>query len=328
MVIIDTHYRRSEADGGSRAIGDLQRTLTELGHEVTLAADEQVLRGQRFALAIVSRPLTAARLASMARDCADRTIFLGHDLHQRRLVAEGADQAAAAMAVAERLAWRSYDLTLYPNQDEVHQANRNGAHAQWFPYFRVDGIRAAGPSRAIVPPDRPRLVFLGGAAHRPNLVGLQWFASEVLPALAEPKPAVLVIGEWSTDARAQVPGTGIDWLGWLPTPDLVARLRGATAAIAPLTYGAGLKSKVIDALAQGVPLVTTSVGMQGIPQPRGVAWCGDSPAEWQQALDQIRTGGTEVADRAEAGVRYVAANHGPDAYREAVASLLALPTQR
>lgn len=323
IVIIDEHYRRPEFDGGSRAIWDLQRSLLELGHDAVLVNGPEPLQDRHWDIAIMSRPLPSLRWAGQARKAAKRIVFLGHDLHHLRIAAEQGFvshemHAARAMAVVEHACWRQYDLALYPSAQEVEHVNAAGGCAQWFPYFRIDSI--SQPRRHIAEQLPPLLLFVGGAAHRPNVTGMRWFAEQVLPKLPEPRPRIVVVGCWPESVRFALERLGIFFAGLLDDRELAEYRTRATALIAPLTYGAGLKCKVIEALASGIPLVTTRVGLQGIESAEDLSFLADTPEEWLTALHSIHAS-PELADiRTRTAGAYVQDRHGREPYLAAVNS--------
>jgi len=59
---------------------------------------------------------------------------------------------------------------------------------------------------------------------------------------------------------------GIRYLGWLSDDQLVAAYRKAAIVVVPLRFGAGLKGKVLEALYYGVPIVSTTIGLEGFPE--------------------------------------------------------------
>ncbi len=120
-------------------------------------------------------------------------------------------------------------------------------------------------------PRRPRrgdVVFVGGLWHPPNMDGVFWFCSEVWPRVRAcvPEARFRVIGSnaWNlpidTSALADRPGVVVE--GFLADLDTV--YAEASAVVAPLRFGAGMKGKVCEAMAAGVPVVTTTIGAEGI----------------------------------------------------------------
>lgn len=362
VLILDEQYREPPLDGGSRSLWDLQRSLAELGHEAVVTGDDSLLDQGPWDVVMASRPMLAARVAERARHAArSDTVYLGHDLHHRRLAATdgvlpGQPRPAAVMAALERRCWADYDLSVYPNRDEVAEVRAAGANARWFPYFRVDEVAAmargrdpgsgepAGSGRnphgrdpgagepadsgreTPMPPGAPdasaplTLLFVGGSTHAPNVTGLRWFAAEVLPSL--PSAQVLVVGRWEPELRDPLTEAGLQFTGPLSDNELAALRVRADANIAPLTAGAGLKSKVIEALASGTPLIATSTAMAGIPSPWSIALPGDTTEQWRRALRLVGDQPEATAELSTRAAAYVGEAHGSAAYLAAVTALL------
>jgi len=111
----------------------------------------------------------------------------------------------------------------------------------------------------------PRLLFVGGESHYPNKEGISWFLKEVFPLIIRRKPdcRLMITGAWSKASREQYAAIpGISFSGVLPTLEEVYR---DSILIAPVRIGSGVRIKVITALAHGVPVVGTALGLSGIP---------------------------------------------------------------
>ena len=78
-----------------------------------------------------------------------------------------------------------------------------------------------------------------------------------------PEAMVVLAGSGSAELLAACPAPGASATGYLP--DLKTAYAGCAVAVAPLLRGAGLKFKVPQALAYGLPVVTTRVGAEGMP---------------------------------------------------------------
>ncbi|MGH9471232.1 MAG: glycosyltransferase [Terriglobales bacterium] len=121
-------------------------------------------------------------------------------------------------------------------------------------------------------PARSGLVFVGAMDWLPNSDGVVWFVREVLPLIhrEEPDCQVIFAGRQpgkqllalaSTDARIQVTGT---------VPDIRPYLWGAAVSIVPLHVGGGTRLKIFESMAAGLPVVSTSVGAEGLPVRDGI----------------------------------------------------------
>jgi glycosyltransferase involved in cell wall biosynthesis len=109
--------------------------------------------------------------------------------------------------------------------------------------------------------DRPRITFLGGLHWPPNAEGVRWFAKYVFPQIrAEISDAVLtVIGK---NPPAGLDGDGIEVTGYVV--DLAPHLAETGAFIVPLHAGGGMRVKILDAWSWGLPVVSTTIGAEGI----------------------------------------------------------------
>jgi glycosyltransferase involved in cell wall biosynthesis len=110
------------------------------------------------------------------------------------------------------------------------------------------------------------LVFVGSMDWLPNIDGMLWFASEILPLIRRQRPecGVTIVGRRPdprlvalsvADPLVKVTGT---------VDDVRPYLWDARVAILPLRVGGGTRMKVYESMAAGVPMVSTSVGMEGL----------------------------------------------------------------
>ncbi|MEI7526236.1 MAG: glycosyltransferase [Mariniphaga sp.] len=110
----------------------------------------------------------------------------------------------------------------------------------------------------------PVVVFVGCYAWYPNPEAVKWFAEMIWPIIfnAVPTAEFLVIGSDPTPeilALDKVPGIRV--LGYVP--ETKPFLEKAAVSVAPMLVGGGMKGKVNEAMAHGVPVVATSIGAQG-----------------------------------------------------------------
>ena len=110
------------------------------------------------------------------------------------------------------------------------------------------------------------LLFLGSLDWRPNLDGIQQFIVHVWPRILEREPNMIlrIVGRnpasWLVDLANEQPGIQL----CANVPEVVPYLSSATAMIVPLRVGGGSRLKIIEAAANGLPVISTRVGAEGL----------------------------------------------------------------
>lgn len=136
------------------------------------------------------------------------------------------------------------------------------------------------------------LLYVGALSWEANLDGLLWFISNVWPTLKFQRPGLvfyLVGAEPPERLVKMVNGTqGIVLKGFVE--DLEPLYRKARVFIAPLRFGSGIKLKVLNALFRGIPVVTTPIGVEGLPLTSGKhIWIAKGTKEWEIGLTSLLT---------------------------------------
>jgi len=107
------------------------------------------------------------------------------------------------------------------------------------------------------------MLFIGGFLHDPNIDAVQYFVREVLPLVTDEVDARLwVIGQHPPAEIRALQSSSVVVTGHVP--DVVHHLRRARVFVSPVRYGAGMKGKNVHAMAHGLPLVTTTIGAEGM----------------------------------------------------------------
>ncbi|HEX6390510.1 MAG TPA: glycosyltransferase, partial [Solirubrobacteraceae bacterium] len=108
-------------------------------------------------------------------------------------------------------------------------------------------------------PTEPTALFTGTFDYPPNAEALDWLIKDIWPRIrAElPEARLFVVGR-----GAQVDGPGIEVAGWVP--EMQPWFDRARAVLVPIRSGAGTRLKVLDGLASGRGLVSTTMGAEGI----------------------------------------------------------------
>jgi glycosyltransferase involved in cell wall biosynthesis len=179
--------------------------------------------------------------------------------------------AKGRLLAAEARRWKRFDLDRFADYDALVTVSEHdaGLLAQATP-TRVEAIPSGVDTRAIhpgpVPPGSPpALIFTGTMSWPPNAEGLRWLLREVWPRVrdAVPDARLLAVGGGppedvqrlaAADDRVELPGR---------VPELEPWFERASVVVIPILSGAGIRLKVLDALASGRAIVSTTMGAEG-----------------------------------------------------------------
>lgn len=162
---------------------------------------------------------------------------------------------------AERTAWHRADGVgaLTPEDRRVIQA----AGVEQV-HLVPDGVEpVAGAART--PADAPAIVtYIGNFAYEPNVDAALYFAKDVFPHVvrAVPDARLLLVGNEPPRQVQALADRSVVVTGRVP--DVSPYLREATVVVCPLRIGGGVKVKMLEALAHGKAVVSTSIGIQGL----------------------------------------------------------------
>ncbi len=136
------------------------------------------------------------------------------------------------------------------------------------------------------------LVFTGSLDWTPNIDGLKWFVDLVMPIVARAVPNVKlsVVGRNPRpDLVAGIKGRpGVKLVGRVP--DVRPHVQGAIASVVPLLVGGGTRMKIYESLALDTPVVSTTIGAEGLPLENDKhILIGDSPEAFAQATIRALT---------------------------------------
>lgn len=136
---------------------------------------------------------------------------------------------------------------------------------------------------------RSGLLFVGGFRHLPNLEGLEWFSSLVLPKLraAGFSDEIRIIGSGLTNQQMDAyQNIGLEILG--RQENLSKHYNSTRLVISPILSGKGLKGKIGEAFSFGVPTITTTIGAEGFDIENGrEIIIADDASNWVEKILEI-----------------------------------------
>jgi glycosyltransferase involved in cell wall biosynthesis len=266
--------------------GDYGKRLEQRGVEV-LSSDRLLTtfrtwwrsQADQYPVVLLSRPaVCAAFLPILTKYGSPRILYYGHDLHFARLQSEAElTRLPELFWLARRFrkmesgVWAKVHCTYYPSIEEADLVRSLAPHCEArnvIPYF-FNGITKINDH----PPKNRRMLFVGNFNHPPNIDAVEWLIQEIFPAVKNQctQAELCVVGAGlPEDLQRRCEKAGIDSVGWISEEALAAAYRSCRLVLVPLRFGAGVKHKVVAALAQGLPVVMTQIGAQGME------WLDDS----------------------------------------------------
>ena len=273
-------------------------TLMQMGIEVLYGPDYQTRiwdwlkeNGDEINYIYLNRPHIASKYIDYIKNnTSSRLIYYGHDLHFLRKRREY-ELTGDLKEKRDSDYWKSVEFSMmykaavsyYPSNVEVEAIHKID------PEIPLKAITAYVYEEFLenIPEDfakREGLLFVGGFAHPPNADAVLWFAKEVFPYIRERIPGIrfYVVGSKVTEEIQALHSeeNGIIIKGFVTEEELASLYASCRIVVAPLRYGAGVKGKIVEAIYNGAPIVTTSVGAEGIPGVETVLEVADDPDDF------------------------------------------------
>jgi glycosyltransferase involved in cell wall biosynthesis len=197
--------------------------------------------------------------------------------HRRRIApARGIDRLQARL---EWLRVLRYEAGVFRRAEHVVAVSEHDAQLirAVVGHDRVTSVPPGVDRGQLVPRDRDpvagRVLYVGHMEHYPNLDGLLFLYREIWPTVRHefPRARLVVAGGGTREELLRVApetlaqmdrDTSVEIAGFVP--DLASLTDRSTAMAAPLRLGSGVRNKVVEAMAAGLPVVTTSRGAEGL----------------------------------------------------------------
>ncbi|HWP86166.1 MAG TPA: glycosyltransferase [Terriglobia bacterium] len=201
---------------------------------------------------------------------------------------------------------REFDWVLVTSEPERQRALElvPEARAEALPFLLMD-CEYFRPAAQL--PRELQILFVGFLPHTPNSDALHDFLRLQWPAIRrqEPRARLVVVGEGASNAlRGLMHDQQVDYRGYVE--DLRELYRTSRVYIAPITSGGGIRTKIIEAMAAGIPVVTNSFAPNGLEvvSDRDIVVCDDPRESVAAILRLLRDDGywLRLRDAARAAV--------------------------
>jgi glycosyltransferase involved in cell wall biosynthesis len=340
-LVIDEWVPALGRDAGSNAILSHMGALRRLGFEVNfvaanMAADiagvleasgitccqapwhgsvEEVLRREAgaFDLVYLHRASVAARYLGLGgfHQPKARLVYSVADLHFLRVARQADVQARPELrGLARRFQAVELQAAAAAHAVITHSAYEAQLLRQCLPAARVHVVPWAVPVCPSAAPwaERAGVAFIGHFGHAPNLDAAHWLLDAIMPQVWGTHPAlgcVLAGSDMPPALRKPPPGVAV----MAEVENLATVFDRVRLTVAPMAFGAGVKGKVLDSLAAGIPCVCSPIAAEGLDLPPILQSliAADAPGI---AASVVRLHEDETLHQAcrEAALAYIAAN--------------------
>ncbi len=309
ILVVDHYVPNFDKDAGGRCTFMYLKMFLKMGLKVTFIGDNyaktepyasilnqmgiEILYGDYYYLhwqewlkdnaryfdyVYLQRPYISIKYIDLVKEYGKGKIFyFAHDLHHIRMYRDylisGNEEA---LKESER--WKKMEMELFEKADVGHVV---GSYEQKvmqdaFPekpirniplYIYNDIARRIEKDFS----KRKDILFVGGFSHTPNVDAVLWFGKNVFPQIVEKCPDVVwhIVGSNAPDEVKELIGEHVVLEGFLTDEELGEFYRKSRMVVVPLRYGAGVKGKIVEAAYYQIPVVTTSIGGEGLDESVG-----------------------------------------------------------
>lgn len=334
ILVVDHYVPMYDRDAGGRCTYMYLKLFVRMGFKVTFIGDNfdrsepyttelnqmgiEVLYGnsyylnwqswlkknaKQFDYIYLQRPHISIKYIDLVKEYAKgKVIYFAHDLHFIREEREYEITKDPKLPESAR-AWKETEFKLFREADVGHVV---GSYEQKI-------MQDAFPGKPIrnIPlyiyeelpkgiekdfSKRKDLLYVGGFGHHPNVDCVLWFGREVFPRILEREPEIVwhIVGNKPPEEIQTLAGEHIVIHGFVPDEELEALYRRCRMAVVPLRYGAGVKGKVVEACYYQIPLVTTTIGAEGLSMEEEAMLVEDDGGKLAEMICNLYTNPREL----------------------------------
>ena len=343
VVFIDHYVPQFDKDAGSKSSISYMKLFLEKGYKVKLIPDNfykdepyttqfqqmgiEVLYGERYKNHVFdwlkencndidyifsNRPHITIKYVDFIKNNTNiKLIYYGHDLHFLRtkreyeiskdpeFLKEMQDWQEKEMHILDKA-----DMSYYPSVAEVKILKEydNSIRVKAIPLYIYDQFKENIITDFST---RKGLLFVGGFRHRPNYDAVKWLLEEIYPNVSDEIGPLYIVGSNPPEELLKYNNDKVVIKGFVSEEELIELYDLCRVVMAPLRYGAGIKGKILEAMYNGVPTVTTSIGAEGIIDSNDVLFVEDSAQGIIDIIDRIYDDVDLLKERSEKSLKYV-----------------------
>jgi len=347
ILVVDHYGPHFDKDAGSKATFQYLEVLLTLGLNVKFIGDNfykhepystmlqqmgiEVLYGnwyqnnweswikdnaENIDFVILSRPHISLKYIDFVKENTNATVlYIGHDLHYLREERQYEIEKNSKL-LKSAAKWKETEMSIFFKSDIILTFSNVEQHiiSALDPVYRVETMLLNNFKAPAVPirdfSKRKDFLFIGGFSHRPNVDAVVWFCKEVFPLVQEQLPSVkfIIAGSFPPEEIINLQSDSIDIKGFVTEQELTELYGSIKMAVIPLRYGAGVKGKTVEALYNGLPIVSTGIGIEGMPGDHSFLQAFDEPQAFATQLTSLYTNEMALQQASVDGVNYINQN--------------------
>lgn len=343
ILVVDHYVPHFDKDAGSRTTYQLLQLFVQMNYNVKFIGDNfykhepyttilqqmgiEVLYGawyrdhwqqwvkensEMIDFIYLNRPHISIKYIDFFREnTTAKIIYYGHDLHfireQKQYEIEKDPRLLDSMKewrqVESYLIQKSNTVfTLSCTEKEIMETELMAPHIKIMPAFFYDEFKEPVTDFA----NRKDILFIGGFNHKPNVDAVLWFAKEVWPTVSSALKGTkfIIVGSLVPEEVANLASDNIWVRGYITDEELNQLYDSVKIVAIPLRYGGGVKGKTVEAMSKGLPIVTTSFGIEGLENINMVLHAADEANEFASQLITLYNNDRELADLSEKELNY------------------------
>ncbi len=303
FLFIDSAVPRFDDNAGNRTVYDYMRTLVSMGCNVKFMPENfcydpqyvpiyesmgiEVLYGHKYAnewrswiknnssnidYVMVFRPDCAKFFMKYIKDNSSATVLYNvADLHYVRLRREY-DVTGNRAYLQESLRYQKIEskllnsadrcVTVSSDEAKIMSGIVDASKIRIYPIFCYDDCNAVNRSYG----GQHDLIFVGSFNHPPNRDAMHWFLDGIFPLIKKevPDARINIIGSNATDSLIKLSSESVVFHNHVSDDELNQLYSTSSVCVIPLRFGAGVKGKTLEAMHNSIPIVSTSIGIEGM----------------------------------------------------------------
>ncbi|RAV13793.1 glycosyltransferase [Paenibacillus contaminans] len=263
--------------------------------------DDWVKQNQKYIdYVYLNRPHISIKYIDLFKNHTNaKVVYFGHDLHYvRERRNYEIDNNPEFLKSADK--WKKMEFELFRKSDVIYVVGNYEQELvkREFPHKEVRNIplylydhNHFSSEQLSDFEERKDLLFVGGFGHKPNQDGVLWFVKSVWPKIYEERKDVklFIVGSNPPSEIKELSSDRIIVTGFVSDEELEKYYKQCRVVVVPLRFGAGVKGKVVEAMANGLPLITTSIGAEGLQEVESVVRIADDEQKFGDEVLSLYT---------------------------------------